>query len=159
GGGRGNVDGGVETAAQKETVQFAGAVRVEADDLACIVDAGCNRALGAQRVVASGVNAAAQQESVLAAGVVKSPHDLAGVVDAKGLGGMLGGQGIGDRGVSAAAQEKAVDTHSGPIKTHDLTRGVDAVCQGEGGGQGIVQGREGLDRHGAASSDRLGAKG
>jgi hypothetical protein len=61
----------------------AGAVEVKADDLAGVVDAGCNSVVhGTQWIVEGGVDAAAQQESVLAAGVVKRPHDLAGVVDA-----------------------------------------------------------------------------
>ena len=41
----------------------------------------------------------------------------------------------------------------------DLTRAVDAVRKGAVGGQGIVQGGEGINWHGPASSDRLARKG
>ncbi len=206
-----NVDGGVGAAAQQEGVENVGAVRVPADDLACVVHAGrlgdavygggqriveggeaaaaswvveeavdgaavilvrpddlagvvdrlWHGAPDAQGIVDGGVNAAAQKEAVVAVAVGVHTDDLARVVDAESLGDVFGGQGIGKRGVSAAAEEEAVTAGAGLlINTHDATGGVDAVCKGAGkGGEGIVQRREGLDWHGAASSDRLGAKG
>jgi hypothetical protein len=158
------VEGGEAAAATwvvEEAVDGADSVLIPPDDLARVVDRLWHGAPDAQGIVDGGINAAAQEEAVVAVAVSVSADDLAGVVDAESQGVVLGGQGIGKRGVSASAQEEAVTAHGGClIITDDGTRGVDAVCKRAGkSGEGIVQGREGLDWHRAASSDRLACSG
>jgi len=153
GGGQRIVDGGVGAAAQEKAVDAdAAAGDVKADDLAVIVDAKRSGAVGGRRIVEGGISAVGGvvEEAVVAVGAsnVKA-DDLSRVVDAQGLGEVLGGQGIGNRGVSASTQEEAVDAGIVVgVLPDDLTRAVDAVRKGAVGGQGIVQGREGIDRHG-----------
>src|SRR5262249_284360 len=142
-----------------EKAVVTGRVHVSPDDLAPVVDGGCLGAAGAcQRIVDGRVSAAAQEEAVVAAAGIVTADDLSHVVDAEGQGIVLVGQGISDRGVSASTQQEAVEAVGAGgrrIETYDVTRGVDAECLGELESQGIVQGREGLDWHGAASWGRL----
>src|SRR5205823_12224579 len=83
---QGIVDGGVViTAGIDEAVRVIAGIKVIPDDLACRVDAGCNRAVGGQEVVEGGVIAAAIQEAVRGIATIEIiPDDLARVVDAKG---------------------------------------------------------------------------
>jgi hypothetical protein len=159
-GGQRIVEGGEAAAATwvvEEAVDGADPVLVVPDDLARVVDRLWSGETDGQRIVDGGVDTATQKEAVVAVSVSVTADDLAGAVDAESQGVVFGGQGIGKRGVSAAAQEEAIGAGAGLlIKAHDGTRRVDAVCKGAGkGGEGIVQGREGLDWHGAGSSDRL----
>src|SRR6516164_8796225 len=79
------VDGRIGAAAVEEPVLFASAVDVIADDLACVVDAGCDSALGTERVIERRVDIAAQEEAVLAGAIDETADNLARVVDAQRL--------------------------------------------------------------------------
>jgi hypothetical protein len=63
----------------------AGGVGELADDLACVVDAGCNR-IRTRGIVEGEIGAADQQEAVGAMGVGVPPDDLPEVIDAECLG-------------------------------------------------------------------------
>jgi hypothetical protein len=153
------VEGGENAAAQEEAV-VAGGVQVLPDDLALVVQAGCIGTSGGQGIVDDRVIAFAQKKAVrVGAGTVPvRPDDLAHIVDALRTG-ARGPQRI-DGGVSASTQEKAMNDGGRLKKAHDAARVVDARYIGEViGGQGVVQGGEGLDWHDPASCDGLAGKG
>src|SRR5215831_3027894 len=136
-----NIDEG--TTAVKKAMLVAAGVRVEPDDLSCVVDASAG--LDASRwIVERGVSATAVEEAV---GVVVSVRvisdDLPRGVDAR-RNGKVAAQGIVDRregGAAVGVIEEAVRVAAGVVVTsHDLARTIDAVGEGTLGAQGIVEG-------------------
>src|SRR5262249_23128450 len=97
-GGRGVVEGSVDTVGEEEAV-LAAFVAVKPDDLACVVDALCIGPVGGRGIVDWGVGAAAKEEAVMAAGVRDIPDDLTRIVDAIPKGAKSGG-GIVEGGVN-----------------------------------------------------------
>src|SRR6266446_4548665 len=112
---------------EEEAVCVVVRVFILPDDLSRRIDAGCNRAVGAQGIVESRIGPVAIEEAVQA--VVEMAHDLARIVHAQ-CNGIADGQGIVEGDVLETSEKEAMDAAGGLVNANDLLRGIDAACKG-----------------------------
>src|SRR5262249_45842554 len=123
---------------------LAAGLRVEPDDLTCVVDAPRIGERYGRGIVDVGVQAAAIEEAVGGSVGSVSPYDLAQIVDAIGKCGARDGPRNIDGGEGAAAVEEGVkNVVLVRVPADDLACVVDALCDGDTvyrGGQRIIEG-------------------